>query len=94
MARLSYLIVDGLAFVMIGVGLTASYLGVERKLPVPSVHQERLAASRLEPAMTGAIAEKLRDATPVPIATQPKRAGETVGQPPSAARAWVDPPRR
>ncbi|MCJ2052862.1 hypothetical protein [Methylobacterium sp. J-070] len=92
MARISHLIVDGLAFVLIGVGLTVTYLGVERKLPTPAMQQEKQVAGWSEPAMTGAIANKRLDAPSKPIAAQPKPTAEVMSPIPSTVRAWFDPP--
>lgn len=93
MARASYLIVDGLAFVLMGVGLTAVYVGSDQKLPIPAVQQQKLAAGFPDPVVTGSIADRPHDAVAAPIATRSKPTLQAVSQWSPATRVWVDPPR-
>lgn len=94
MARGSYLIVDGLAFVLIGVGLTAVYVGSERKLPIVAVQPEKSSAGLSDPTVTGSIADRPRDAATKPIVARTKPTLQMVGQWSATTRVWVDPPRR
>lgn len=94
MARVSYPIVDGLALVLMGVGLTAVYVGSERKLAIPAVQQQKLAVGVSDPEVTGSIADRPHDAVATPVAVRTKPTLQTVSQWSPATRVWVDPPRR
>ena len=96
MPRLGYMIVDGLAFVLVAVGLTAVVIGYERNLPDPAAQVAQgaaLAPDWMDPETTGAI-------TPKVLAVDAARAGagskrEAKSQSPDAeSGVWVDPPRR
>jgi hypothetical protein len=94
MARVSHLVVDGLAFVMIGVGLTVAYVGSDRKLTIPARQQQTLAAGGFEPITTGAIADKLHRVVSKPPITHSEHAAEVASPWSSTTRVWADPPRR
>lgn len=94
MARASYLIVDGLALVLIGVGPTAVYAGSGRKLPIPVVQQAKSTAGLSDPVVTGSITDRPHDAAAPPIAVRTKPTLQAVSQWSSTTRVWVDPPRR
>lgn len=94
MARASYLIIDGLAFVLMGVGLTAVYVGSERKLPISAVQQQKLAVGFSDPVVTGSIAHRPHDAVAMPIAARTKPTLQAVSRWSSSTRVWVDPPSR
>jgi hypothetical protein len=94
MARVVHLIVDGLALVLIGVGLTAVYVGSERKLPVPVVQRAKSAIGFSDPVVTGSIAGRPHVAVAPSIAARTKPTFQAVSQWSPSTRIWVDPPRR
>jgi hypothetical protein len=94
MARVSHLIVDGLALVLMGVGLTAVYVGSERKLSIPVAQQAKSTAGISDPVVTGSIADKPHDAVATPIVARTKPTLQAVSQWSPVTRVWVDPPRR
>lgn len=97
MPRLGYMIVDGLAFVLVGIGLVAVVVGYERNLPVP-VEQlaaaTELASTWADPETTGSIAPKNKRATTKAAPGREAKAEESSQSSTSVSKAWVDPPRR
>lgn len=98
MPRLGYMIVDGLAFVLVAVGLTAVVVGYERNLPDPAaqaVQAAALAPDWMDPETTGAITAKAKGpAADTARAEAGSRRDGLSRSPDSESRAWVDPPRR
>jgi hypothetical protein len=98
MPRLGYMIVDGLAFVLVAVGLTAVVVGYERNLPDPAaqvVQGAALAPDWMDPETTGAITPKAKVSAADTARTEAGSKREATGQAPDPeSRVWVDPPRR
>ncbi|MEG9526707.1 MAG: hypothetical protein MIL41_13200 [Hyphomicrobiales bacterium] len=99
MPRLGYMIVDGLAFVLVAVGLTAVVVGYERNLPDPAAQVAQaaqgtaLAPDWMDPETTGAITPKVSAVDAARTGAGSKR--EAKSQSPDAeSGVWVDPPRR
>lgn len=97
MPRLGYMIVDGLALVLVAVGLAAVVVGYERNLPDPAkqpaaqIEQSAERASDwMDPVTTGSIAPRVGDTA--------TGEAEAEAAPPSRAaagsRVWMDPPGR
>ncbi|QGY03730.1 hypothetical protein MMSR116_18880 [Methylobacterium mesophilicum SR1.6/6] len=91
MARLGYLMVDGLAFVLAGIGLTAAVMGQAPKLPTSATVPPAAPAALAEPVTTGALTPKGDDVAASKAVAQP---GPVAGSAGGAARVWVDPPHR
>jgi len=98
MPRLGYMIVDGLAFVLVAVGLSAVVVGYERNLPDPTaqvVQSAALTPDWMDPETTGAITPKAKVSAAETTRTDAGSEREATRQAPdSESRVWVDPPRR
>lgn len=95
MPRLAQMILDGLAFVLIGAGLTA--IGVEygRNLPDPVAHVADRATAWADPTTTGALAPRTERASSPAASPRPRWIVEAANHPAMpGTRAWIDPPRR
>jgi hypothetical protein len=89
------MIVDGLALVLVGAGLTAIVVGYERNLPEPIVHVAGHASDWADPVTTGSITPAVNEGATLTASFQSGWAAEEFG--PSAGagtRVWIDPPRR
>ena len=97
MPRLSYMIVDGLAFVLVGIGLTAVVVGYERNLPDlverPLAFAE-IASTWIDPETTGSITLKDKGATTRTVPAREAKVEEVSQSSKGGSRVWVDPPRR
>lgn len=90
------MIVDGMAFVLVGVGLTATTIGYERNLPALVEQQGAKVGSDWEnPVTTGAITPKVKEVAAGKTASQSEAKVEVAKQPAAqGTRVWSDPPRR
>lgn len=95
MPRLSHMIVDGMAFVLIGVGLTAVFVGHEHS-PSAQVGQiTQIATAWTDPDITGAIIPKASKCAIGEETTQPAVQSDQVTIPSAlGSSSWSDPPRR
>lgn len=102
MPRLSSIIVDSLALLMVGVCLTSIVVSYERNLPDPAARFGQLAGTEdgwLDPVTTGAIVPKEQGAATGKAGAQAGPAVEPKGEEAiqsaaAGSQAWVDPPRR
>ncbi|MCJ2056231.1 hypothetical protein MKL09_06675 [Methylobacterium sp. J-048] len=89
------MIVDGLALVLVGAGLTAVVVGYERNLPEPAVQVAEHASDWADPMTTGSITPRIETASAGAASTRPSwTAEETHGSSTPGMRVWIDPPRR
>lgn len=98
MPRLGYMIVDGLASVLVGVGLIAAIIGYVHNLPDPSapaIGAAAMASSDMDPETTGSITPKDKTASAGKASSQRRAKADEVDLPSaSGPRTWTDPPRR
>ncbi|KNY22759.1 hypothetical protein [Methylobacterium sp. ARG-1] len=89
------MIVDGLALVLVGAGLTAIVVGYERNLPEPIVHVAGHASDWADPVTTGSITPAVNEGATMTASLQSGWATEDRGSSVGAGtRMWIDPPRR
>ena len=89
------MVVDGLALVLVGAGLTAVVLGYERNLPKPVADVAGLASDWADPATTGSIAPRIEDAsTPAASARPSWKVGAMSQSWAPGTRVWTDPQYR
>jgi 1-acyl-sn-glycerol-3-phosphate acyltransferase len=89
------MIVDGLALVLVGAGLTAIVVGYERNLPEPIVHVAGHASEWADPVTTGSITPAVNDGTAITASLHADWTREDPGLSTMAGRrVWIDPPRR
>ncbi|MGH1587032.1 hypothetical protein ACRBEV_00155 [Methylobacterium phyllosphaerae] len=96
MPRLGSMIVDGLAFVLVGIALTAVVVGYARNLPDPIASRAQSAEGAPtwgDPVTTGSIAPARPGTVTHWAEVRPWLMTSDAGRPRHAA-AWVDPPRR
>lgn len=95
MARVSHLIVDGLAFVLAGIGLAAAVMGQAPKLPASTMPSQLAVGASVEPVQTGSIAPKGKGTAASKTADRIEaRVGAATPSSKGAGRIWVDPPHR
>lgn len=95
MARVSHLIVDGLAFALAGIGLTAAVMGQAPKLPASTLPPPLVAAALVDPVETGSLAPKGKGTTASKVADRLEpQVGTPIPSSDGAGRVWVDPPHR
>jgi hypothetical protein len=98
MPRLGSIIVDGLAFLLVGIALTAVVVGYERNLPDaggPVARSASIASDWADPDTTGSIAPGGgRGAAGSADAGLDIPADAASPQALPAPGAWIDPPRR
>ena len=89
------MIVDGLALVLVGAGLTAIVVGYERNLPEPIVHVAGHASDWADPVTTGSITPAVNEGATVTASFQSGWATEDhILSEGAGTRVWIDPPRR
>ena len=94
MARISPLIVDGLAFALAGIGLTAAVMGQALSLSASTIPPPATAAL-IDPVETGSIAPKGRGTAAREAGDQIEaQVGAATPSSKRAGRVWVDPPHR
>lgn len=88
------MIVDGLALVLVAVGLAAVVVGYERNLPDPAAQIEQSAeraSDWMDPVTTGSIAPRVGGAATGEGAAEAKPASRAAA---AESRVWMDPPGR
>ena len=89
------MIVDGLALVLVGAGLTAVVVGYERNLPEPVAQVTESASDWADPITTGAIAPRIAETSIGSASPRPNWILEDVSRSSTpGTRVWTDPPAR